>query len=352
MKKGLIATTILLIVVLIFIFNKYKSPEYKECLGADLFVVNKLDHSLSKIDLSNKEEIKTLKLGIEPHEVIVSSDEKTLIVSDFGNNAQASNEIHLVDPEKFEIIRTISLEGHNKLHGICLSPNPEIILVTSEGSNSLIKLNIVTGKVMSETKTNGKESHMVLIHPQKPLAFISNIGSNDISVINYQNDSLLKNIYCGKGTEGISISPDGSELWLSNKFEDSISIIDTESLEIIDKLKTDKMPVRLAISPDGKYCVSSNHSSGNLNVFETKSKKLIKKIEFPGSTNVLDKLINDSPSPAGLLFHPNKPYLFVINSNADRATIISMEDWKIIGSWKVGDIPDGIALIEKPFSCD
>ncbi len=352
MKKLILSLFILGTIGSLLFYSIYKSPGYKECMGGNLFVVNKLDHNISIIDLSQKTAIKTLEIGIEPHEVIISADKKYLIVSDFGNETNPASEIFLISTETFELLKTIHLKNKTKLHGLELSLDSNKILVTSEGASSLILLNIQTGEIESETKTLGKESHMVLRHPNKTIAYVANIGTNDVSVINYEKDSLVKNIYCGKGTEGLAITPNGNELWTCNKFEDSISIINTENLELIRKLKTGKMPVRLAISPDGSYCISSNHAEGNLYVFDTQSKEIVKKIELPGSSNLLDKLFNDSPTPSSLLFHPSKPFLFVINSNADRTVLLSTDTWKIIGSWKVGDIPDGIAINTQPDNCD
>lgn len=352
MKKLFTIGLIVGVASLSFLYFNYRSPEYKECMGGDLFVVNKLDPSITKIDLSNKKKVKTLVLGIEPHEAIISADKKTLIVSDFGNEEKSADELYLVSTETFKLIKTIKLKNKTKLHGLALSNNPDIILVTSEGAGSLMAVNIQSGKIESETKTLGKESHMVVPHPGRNIAYVANIGSNNVSVINYGKDSLIKNIYCGKGTEGIDLSKDGSELWLSNKFEDSISIISTESFELIQKLKTEKMPVRLAFTNDGKYCVVSNHAAGILSVYDVKTREIAHVVEFPGSSNMADKLFNDSPTPASLVFHPSKPWLFMVNSNADRAMLVSTETWKLMGSWKVGDIPDGMAFNEKPDDCE
>lgn len=352
MKKLILSLLVLGSICFGLFYTLYKSPGYNECMGGNLFVVNKLDHNISIIDLSQKEKTRTLDLGIEPHEVIVTADKKHLIVTDFGNKDNPADEIFLISTTTFKLEKTIQLKNRTKLHGLEMSPYPNKILVTSEGAASLMLVNIETGEIESETKTNGKESHMVLKHPIKPIAYVANIGTNDISIIDYEKDSLIKTIYCGKGTEGMALTPDGSELWVSNKFEDSLSIIDTEKMDLTSKLKTGKMPVRLAISPDGNFCVSSNHAEGTLYVFDTRSKEILKKIEFPGSSNIFDKLFNDSPTPSSLLFHPSDPFLFVINSNADRAMLLSTETWKIIGSWKVGDIPDGIAINVKPDDCD
>lgn len=321
-------------------------------MGGNLFVVNKLDHSISVIDLTNNEKIKTIEVGIEPHEAMLSADKEVLIVSDFGNEKEPASKLFLFSTKTFELIKTIDLKNKTKLHGLAQTADADVILLTSEGSNSLLSIHLKTGEILSETKTLGTETHMVLSHPTKPIAYVSNIGTDNISVIDYKKDSLIRIIYSGDGSEGMALTPDGSELWVCNKFEDSISILNTETLQLVKKLKTDSKPVRVAITINGEYCVSSNLSSGNINVFDTKTKELVRRVEFPGSSNLIDKFFNDSPTPTGLLIHPTKPYLFVINSNADRAVVLSTDNWQIIGSWKVGDIPDGIALNEKPDDCE
>ena len=351
MKKWILVLLGVGFLALALLYSNFKSPEYELCMGGNLFVVNKLDHTISIIDLANKENEKTIDIGIEPYECLLLKDGKTLVVSDFGNDQKAANEIFLISTSNFEISKTIKLENKSKLHGLALGIDPNILLVCSEETNSLFTVNLESGKIISETKTEGKKSHMVLAHPEKPIAYVSNIESNSISVINYELDSLIKTIKTGKGAEGLALSKNGKELWVSNREENSINILNTENFQSIAKLKTDGRPVRLAISPDSKFCVSSNFAGGNLNVFNTQTKELVAKVEFPGSSNPIDKFFNDSPTPAGLLFHPTKPFLFVSNSNADRAVIVSTMNWEIIGSWKVGDIPDGLALNVKPDDC-
>lgn len=351
MKKWILVLLGMGFLACAFLYSYYRSPDYELCMGGNLFVVNKLDHSISIIDLANKEKIKTIDIGIEPHEALLSANKDILVVSDFGNEKKPASQLHLISTKTFKLLKTINLENKTKLHGLALTAEPDVILVTSEGSNSLLSLNLKTGEIESETKTLGTESHMVVSHPTKPVAYVSNIGTGNISIINYKKDSLIKTIYCGAGSEGLALSPKGDELWVCNKFEDSISIINTESLQMVEKLATGSKPVRLAISPDGLFCVSSNLVDGNLTIYNTKTRQLIKRVEFPGSKNIIDKFLNKNPTPTGLLFHPTKKILFIVNSNADSAEVLSTENWEIIGSWKVGDIPDGLALNVKPDDC-
>ncbi len=352
MRKWGLGISLVACVLFAITYLSYKSTTPSFCAKGELIVVNKLGRSISAIDLNNQQKTKTYNLGIEPHECLVYPEKNIIIVSDFGKKDQKSNELYILSSEKFELLKTLNVPGHHQLHGLSLTPFPNVILVCSESSNSLLSINVQSGVIESEVNTQGVGAHMIISHPDKSIAYVSNIYTHNVSVIDYKNDSLIAVIPCGKGSEGLCLSKDGEELWVSNMNDHTITVINTATLEAIHTIETGKKPVRISMSPDGKYCVSSNFSDGSMSVFDVNSKQLIKIIKLPGSTNVLDRLFNKSPTPAGLTFHPAKPFLFVSNSNADQAVVISTDSWEVMGSWKVGDMPDGIAFNNKNNNCD
>src|SRR3546814_2678282 len=61
------------------------------------------------------------------------------------------------------------------------------------------------------------------------LAYITNQGSNDVSVIDVKTDKVIATIPVGKSPVGIAIAPKFSRAFVSNVDGRSISVIDTSS---------------------------------------------------------------------------------------------------------------------------
>ena len=344
-KKILIGIFFTFMIAGISAYFIYKAPSYRLKLDGKLYVVNKLDRSLTIIDLDSKQRLLVEDLGVEPHEITVSNDGSLIFISDYGNHDEAGHHILVVSKDSGELIQKIELSENTQPHGMVLAAEHNRLLLTCEGAETLITVDLNSGEIDKVMPTGQKGIHMVTKHPEKPLAYVSNINSNTVSVIDYLEGKLEATISCGKGTEGLAITKNGQELWVTNRVENTVSIIETENNTVKQTLSTNSKPVRIAISPDGKYCVVSNASGGNITVYDVISKKLLHIIDFPGSENVVSRLLFSSPTPVGLYFHPSEHYLFASSSNADQVVIISTINWKIIGSWNVGDIPDGILYL-------
>src|SRR3546814_18143708 len=81
-------------------------------------------------------------------------------------------------------------------------------------------------------------------------AYITNQGSNDVSVIDLQSDKVIATIPVGKSPVGVAVAPGFSRAFVSNVDGRSISVIDTSSHTVITELPINGSPVGLALSPD------------------------------------------------------------------------------------------------------
>jgi YVTN family beta-propeller protein len=102
-----------------------------------------------------------------------------------------------------------------------------------------------------------QKSHHIALHPSQPIAYITNIESGSISVINYATSQIMETISCGKGTQSLDITADGSEIWVTNSNENTIGIIDPKK-QTNPENKTGNEPMGLKFSVDGRYCLVTN----------------------------------------------------------------------------------------------
>jgi len=317
-------------------------------LTGTLIILNKAQASASLLDLKTEKEIARITTATGPHEVAVSPDGKTAVICNYGDKTPG-NSLSIINIENKSVTNTINLNEYHRPHGIVFLKDGKHISVTSEHSQKLLIINLQKENIIHAIDTQAQISHMVALTPNENRAFVANIGSGSVSVIDLTKHQFITEIITGDGTEGLDISPDGKQLWVANRGGDSIRIIDTESLNLIAEFPCPSFPIRVKFTPDGSRVLVSNARTGDLAVFDTKSRKEIKRINMNEKVadDIDSRLFSDrfgtSPVPVGILVEPKGNYAFVANTNADIVTVIDLNNLEITNRLRGGKEPDGLA---------
>ncbi|MFT5395818.1 MAG: YVTN family beta-propeller protein, partial [Gammaproteobacteria bacterium] len=67
----------------------------------------------------------------------------------------------------------------------------------------------------------------------QPYAYITNQGSDSVSVIDTHSNKVIKTIKVGSKPAGVVVSNDSKRVYISNPESHDVSVIDTESLSVI-----------------------------------------------------------------------------------------------------------------------
>ncbi|MEB9624542.1 YncE family protein, partial [Bacillus cereus] len=96
-------------------------------------------------------------------------------------------------------------------------------------------------------------------------AYVTNLLSNNVSVINTGSNSVVATIPVGTAPIGIAITPDGDFVYVTNSSSSSnnVSVINTGSNSIVATVSVGTNPRSVAITPDGDFAYVTN-SSNNL----------------------------------------------------------------------------------------
>ncbi|XLS27742.1 beta-propeller fold lactonase family protein [Flavobacteriaceae bacterium M23B6Z8] len=327
--------------IIVFLLMSLMSHSQK----GTLIVLNKSDDTADLIDLESRESVVTLPTGDGPHEVAISPDEKTAVITNYGRKYWPGSSLTVIDIPNKKVVKTISL-SYKAPHGIEFIDENRL-LVTCEESKRLVIINYTTGRAEGNIDTQQETSHMVVYSPKYKRAFVANIRSGSISVVDVENRTLEKIIKTGNGAEGLTLSADESEVWVTNRADNTISIVNTESLTIEETLVSKEFPIRAKGTADGKYILVSNAKTGDVHIFEASTRKLVKNIsmEVTAKEKEASRLFqdfDDSPVPVGILILPDNSFAFVANTNADVITVIDLEKMEITDRLTAGKEPDGL----------
>ena len=347
MKKQLL----LLLSLLVLSITSFTAPGFMqdntEKKDGMIVVANKSGHNIHLINARTGKIIKKLPTGYAPHEVEVSDGGNWAVVSNYGDREKPGNTLSVYNLKTQSLDKTIDLGEHTLPHGMDWIKGTHKLLVTTEGNNTILVVDVVKGEIEQIWETDQGISHMVVAAPEANRAFVSSIKTGDVTVFNLNTGNIEKQVHSGKGAEGLDVSPGGKELWVTNRGENTISIFNTQTLEKIEKIDCGAFPIRAKFSPDGKYFVVSNAESGHVNVFNANSRALIKRIKLrppvPEGRNK-ERYFADfegSSVPIGLVVPDNRT-AYVANTHADVVTVIDLEKLTIVEHLKAGKEPDGI----------
>jgi YVTN family beta-propeller protein len=317
--------------------------------AATLIVANKSDDTVDLIDTRTGKSTATIPTGHAPHEVETSPDGTIAVVADYGDRSTPGSTLTVIDLRSKEVVRTIDLGEHQRPHGLSWLEGSEIA-VTTEGSRDLVIVDVDSGEIVASIPTGQQVSHMVAVTPDKTRAFVANIGSGTVTVIDLVEREKIRDIETGAGAEGIAVTPDGREVWVTNRDADTISIIDTETLEILDTVECSGFPIRVEIMPDGNHALVSAARSGEVVRFDTKRRREIarEKLDLSTVSDDAKRLFADfdSPVPVGIQINTKGDRAWVAATQSDAVVVIDPVTVEVLDVIRAGREPDGMAWAE------
>ncbi len=298
-----------------------------------LLVLNKHEDTMSFVDPVKMESLIKIPTGPNPHEIVISKDQRTAYLS---NYAAPGNTISVIDIPNMKHAAQIDTGEFNRIHGAAIAPDGMHAYFTAGQTGQVVEVDTQTNKVTRAIPTQSKISHMLLVSPDGKSLYTANIETKNVSVIDIATQKLIAQIPCDKGCEGMAFTTDGKRLWALNQEAGSISVIDVEKNAVSETVPCPGMPVRVKFTQNGKLAlVSSWTENGELIVFDAESKKELKRIPV-GSQAI------------GLEISPDGKRAFVGCEHTDGIHVIDLDTLTVIGKIKTGDGSDAMAFWTAP----
>lgn len=300
-----------------------------------LIVLDKSGAAAQLVSLKTGKVEATLPTGVGPHEVVVSPDGKTAVVSNYGEQTPGSS-LTLLDLQGRKVARTIELTGFTRPHGLAFLPGGKSVAVTVEQQRSVLVVDLEKGAVSHSVETGKDGSHMVVLAPDGKRAYVANVGSGSLSVLDLAGKKAVGHVATAAGAEGLDVSPDGKEVWVANNKANSISIVDATSMKVRKTVPCAAFPLRVKFLPGGKQVLVSATMSGELVLLDRAEGREVKRLRLAESATA------ENPVPVGILVHPSGKLAYVALAQAGRVAVLDLEKSEMVGEIAVGGHPDGL----------
>ena len=305
-------------------------------LSGTLVITNKRPSTATIIDVGSGKALATLPTGQGPHEVVLSSDGGTAVVTDY--SGEPGRTLTVIDVDQRNVVRTIDLGQYNRPHGIVFLPGDSLVAVTSETSGNVVVVNVREGQVRRGVPTRQQGSHMVGVAADGRRAFTGNMGSNTVSELDLVKGEFVRMWTVPAQPEAVNVTPDGTEVWVGSNSTGAVSVIDPTTGKVTQAAEGFGWPYRILFSPDGKTVLLPDLRREELRFVDRATHRELGRLSLPGG------------APQGITITPDGRYILESMSGQARVAIIDFATRAVVGHLSVGETPDGIAYTTKVFS--
>lgn len=300
-----------------------------ESVKRTAIVLNSGEASVSLIDMDKRAVYKTFPIGKEPHHLMITPDQKSVLVANAAGDdvvflepktgdvqsrlpnivdpyhigyspnkkwfVAAGNRLDRVDIyaaknqelKLVKIIKAAKTPSH-----IAFTNDSKLTFVTLQDSDELIAIDLATQEIVWRMPI-GKMPAGVWMTPGDKHLLIGLTGSDLVQVVDWKQQKIVKEIKTGKGAHNFRPVGDKRHIFLTNRVDSTISIIDMKKLEkVADINGLPSGPDCMDVTADGKELWVTFRFAKKVGIIDIASRKLVTTIPV-------------GKSPHGIFFHPS-----------------------------------------------
>ena len=321
-----------------------------------LLVLSKGDHTLAVVDAQTLKVVGKAPVGLDPHEVIASTDGKFAYVSNYGGGAY--NTLAVIDLSGIKALSPIDLGALHGPHGLTFVGGK--LWFTAEGSKAIGRYDPATEKIDWILGTGQNRTHMIYVTPGMKRIYTTNVSSGTVTIIEKSvpprpgapdgggppppnapprppgppgGDWDEVQVPVGRSTEGFDVTPDGKELWAANAQTGAVAVIDLRTARVTSTFPTAAQGAnRLKFTPDGKLVFISSLGTAGITILDAATRKEVKHIDV-------------GHGAAGIQMQPDGSRAFVACTGAGYVAAIDLKTLEVKSRIDAGPQPDGMAWL-------
>ena len=286
-------------------------------------VLNSRDASISLLDQATYKELGTIPVGKEPHHLMATPDNKSLIVA-----SAMGNELVLLDPKTGQVQSRI--KDIIDPYQIGFSPDQRWFVANALRLDhvDIYRYNGKEMKLAKRLPLAKLPSHMAF-SADSSTVFITQQGNDQISAIDLATQTVKWTMQVGKLPAGITVTPDDKYLLVGIMGSDYVEVIDWRARKSIKKIKAGEGAHNFRAMGDRRHVFVSNRISNTINIIDQQKLENIGTIDVPGGPDCME-LTDDGK------------YLWATLRWVKKVAVIDVANRKVIKTIPVGRSPHGV----------
>jgi PQQ-dependent catabolism-associated beta-propeller protein len=310
-------------------------------LSGMAYASNEKDNTVSVIDLSKMQTVKTVPTGQRPRGMDLTSDGKRLLVCE-GD----SNRIDILDTATWKVIGAIDTPDPE--YAALRQPGNNPLFVSNENNALVTAWNIDTQQMLWQVPT-GVEPEGMAVSPDGTLFCNTTETTNLALFFAVDGGKNLANVLVPPRPRWAAFTHDGAEVWVSSELGGTVTVIDTKTFKVLDTIHfavqglrdTFIQPVGISITRDDKLAFVCLGPANRVAVVSVPEHKVLSYVST-GSKQFDPKvkkylLVGERPWHASLT--PDEKYLLTANGLSNDVSVIDVANLRVIDTVSVGQQP-------------
>lgn len=229
-----------------------------------------------------------------PHGLVATDDGEYLIAGSLtetklkeGEDKKSTNsKLYFIHPAHGHVMSTIPVSGWT--HHQAITPDSRYVISTHGMRGNISVVDVQENKVIKSIET-GPVPNYTLISKDGKRAFVSNTGNNTISEIDLTTWKVVRMLESGPSPEHMVFSSDETKLYVSNPRAGKVSVVSVKTGKVLNAYEIGKSVHGLDIGDDGKTLFVSSKKEDKLVSINTETgiKKEIKLSPAPYHLNTI-----------------------------------------------------------------
>ncbi|MEU1851104.1 IPT/TIG domain-containing protein [Streptomyces sp. NPDC019990] len=193
-------------------------------------------------------------------------------------------------------------------HSAAMRPDGLRAYVTNSGSDALSVIDTAVDAVVA-TIGVGAGPWAAAVTPDGRYLYVTLPGSGTVAVVSTATDTLVGTVGGLSAPRGLAVTPDGARVYVANSAADTVSVISTATNTVTGTITVGNGPQAVTVRPDGLRAYVSNHTGGTVSVIDT-------------AGNTVVATLTGFNAPLGVAATPDGARVYVANSGARKVSVI------------------------------
>lgn len=167
----------------------------------------------------------------------------------------------------------------------------------------------------------------------KPFAYVPNQGSNNVSVIDVADNTVVTNVRAGISPVRVAIHPNNQKVYVANIGSDRVTVINTVDNTVGRTIVVGDSPAEILVSPDGSQVYTPNAQGSNVTVIATATETVITNLPTAYNSRAILWVTNSIGNR-----------VYVANQGNSTLTVINPATLAVVATIPVGGGPRRMAV--------
>ncbi len=219
--------------------------------GRHIYVPIRMSEVTDVVDTTTGKRINSIRTGRVPHNAYPSSDGKWIYVTSRGDE-----KISIIDPATQQVVGDVPLGGEPR--PVAFTKDNTRAYSTLTGLHGFVVADLTQRKVterielpkadLPEISVHGyTDTHGIALSRDDKQFWATNVFGNAVTVFSVPDHKVLTSVTVGLAPNWMTFSPDGELLYVSNSGSNDVSVIDVRLFREVVRIPVGMSPKRLLV---------------------------------------------------------------------------------------------------------